>query len=213
VREALPYAVGVALSPVPIAAILVLLTCRRAVRNGLSFLLGWTLTVAALVFVLYQLADGAGVSDSDPVWIAVVDLVFGAAFLLATFGVWRRRPERTVSWLAAVDDIGTGRSAALGVVLSGANPKVLALSLGAALALAQAEVGAAATAQAVVLFAAIGAIGVLVPLGIYVAAPGRSGSVLVRLRAWLERRETAVLVALGLVVGGLFVLDGLSRLG
>ena len=41
-REALPYAVGVAISPIPIAAILLLLTCRRAARKGSSFLLGWT---------------------------------------------------------------------------------------------------------------------------------------------------------------------------
>ena len=60
-------------------------------RNGLAFLAGWTLTVAALAFVLFELADGAGISDSDPAWIAAVDLVLGVLFLVATLTVWRRR--------------------------------------------------------------------------------------------------------------------------
>ena len=214
-REAIPYAVGVAISPVPIAAILVLLACRRAMRNGLAFLAGWTLTIAVLVFVLFELAESVGVSNSNPAWIAAVDLLLGGVFLLAALTVWRRRRAvraRPVSWLGAVDGLSGGRSAALGVVLSGANPKVLALSLAGALALAETQAGTVTSAQASVLFAAVGALGVLVPLAVYVAVPRRAAPVLARLRAWLERRETAVVVLLGLAIGVLFVADGLNRL-
>ena len=37
----LPYAVGVAISPVPIAGVLLMLVSKRARTNGPMFLLGW----------------------------------------------------------------------------------------------------------------------------------------------------------------------------
>ena len=49
------------------------------------------------------------------------------------------------------------------------------------------------------------------PLAVYVAVPDRAGTVLGRLRTWLERRETTVLVVLGLAISVLFLADALSR--
>jgi hypothetical protein len=40
--SSLVYALGVSLSPVPIASILLILTGRHARANGISFAIGWT---------------------------------------------------------------------------------------------------------------------------------------------------------------------------
>ena len=68
------------------------------------------------------------------------------------------------------------RSAGLGVVLSSANPKVIALALGAALALGESGANVLVTAEAVIAFVAIGATGVAVPLAVYLAARADRGS-------------------------------------
>jgi hypothetical protein len=193
---------------------LLLLTGRRAVANAFSFLVGWTAGVAAGIFPFVLLVNAVGLSDSDPLWIALAELAIGVGFLLAVGAVWRHRHERQVSppWVAAVDSFTTTKSAGLGVVLSGANPKVVALSLGAALSLAQANATAAATAGTVGLYCAIGATGVLVPLSLYLAMPRRASSLLVGFRVLLARHETAILMGVGLVIAATFLTDGLNGL-
>jgi hypothetical protein len=114
--------------------------------------------------------------------------------------------------VSAVDSFTTARSAGLGVVLSGANPKVVALSLGAALSLAQAEAGAMVTVETVVLYCAIGALGVLTPLSVYLVLPRSAPFWLGRFRVFLGRYEAAILMVVGLLIGATFVTDGLDSL-
>ncbi len=214
-REALVYAVGVAISPVAVAAVLWLLTCPRAVANAISFLVGWTFVVAAATVVLVLLVDQAGLTDSDPLWISLAELVIGAAFLLAGLAVWRQRHDRqpgSVPWVSAVDAFTMARSAGLGVVLSAANPKVVALSLGAAFALMQADTEAGVAAKTIVLYSVIGAAGVSIPVALYLSAPHRVSSLLARLRSWLSRHETTILTTLGVLIGATFLVDGLDNL-
>ena len=134
-REALVYAVGVALSPVPIAASIVILTSPRALAKSASFVAGWALGVAFVITLLVVMVDEARISDSHPSWIAVPELVLGAAFVGAALVLWvrrRRRRAQAVPWLDAVDDLSRVRSAGLGVIFAAANPKVVALALGSA---------------------------------------------------------------------------------
>src|SRR2546421_12092357 len=54
----LPQAIGVAISPVPIIAVILMLFSQRARRNGSAFLLGWVLAldvVGSIVVVLDNL--------------------------------------------------------------------------------------------------------------------------------------------------------------
>ena len=173
-REALVYALGVTVSPAPIASIIVILTSPRALANGASFLAGWALGVASVITLLVVLVDEAGIGDSDPSWIAVPELVLGAAFLGVALLVWirrRRRREHDVPWLDAVDDLSRARSAGLGFLLAAANPKVIALALGSALSLAEEDANAGSQLQTIVLFSAIGVVGVALPLALYLLFP------------------------------------------
>lgn len=104
------------------------------------------------------------------------------------------------------------RSAALGLILAAANPKNLALALGAAIALAEANVSSAVTARTAVLFVAIGTAGVTLPLAITLAAPEHAHLVLARFRAWLLRYDAVILTALGVVIGAKFLFDGITDL-
>ena len=105
-RDALVYAVAVAISPVPIGAILLLLTCPEQAANGLSFLAGWVVGVGTLAVLFVVLVDAAGISDSDPLWIAIPEIVLGVTFLLIAAALWIRRDRRretAAPWIDAVD--------------------------------------------------------------------------------------------------------------
>ena len=123
-----------------------------------------------------------------------------------------RRPPGSPPWLDVVDRFTPVRAASFGAFLSGANPKVVALSLGAALSLADAQASLLASLATVALFTVIGAAGVVVPTAAYVALPGHGAAPLAAFRGWLARHERTVLIVLALAIGGFFLRDGLTLL-
>ena len=214
-REAIPYAMGIAFSPIPIASILLILTCPRAAANGFSFIAGWVVGIAVPAILFVVLIDQADVTEGDPAWLPALEVGLGVAFLVAAAAIWitgRNRGPTRVPWVEAVDRLTPARSAGLGLFLAGANPKAVALSLGAALAFAESGADATTTARYLALFVAVGAIGVSLPLAVYLAVPSRAGSVLRRMRAWIGRHETVILAVLGTLIGALFLADGLGGL-
>ena len=65
IGEVLTYAIGVAISPVPIIAVILMLFSARARVNGPMFLAGWALALAVVSGVAYLAADaGDAATDS-----------------------------------------------------------------------------------------------------------------------------------------------------
>ena len=211
--HALVYAAPIALSPVAIAASVLLLSCSGGVAKATAFAVGWLAGLAAVVTVLTVLVREAGVSDADPVWLSLPNVALGLAFLVsgAVFWLRRGRPVEQPRWLTAVDSLTPRGSGGLGIVAS-ANPKALALALAAALALAQARASAPESAAALGLFAAIGTLGVALPVGVHAASPARTDRTLQALRSWLARHDHTVLALLGVLLGVIFLADGISGL-
>jgi len=76
IGECLPLAVGVAISPIPIIAVILMLFSKRATVNGPVFLLGWVIGLSVVVGVVYAIAHAAHAATdstaSDTVsWIKV----------------------------------------------------------------------------------------------------------------------------------------------
>src|SRR5690242_10008563 len=65
VSEVLPFAIGIAISPVPIIAIILILFSNRATVNGLSFLVGWMLGLAVVGTAVYLFADAANAATDS----------------------------------------------------------------------------------------------------------------------------------------------------
>ena len=140
----LPAAVAVALSPIPIVAVVVVLGAPRARTAGPAFALGWIaglLAVSVVVVLLVgerersrQRRPGRQLAQArhrDPVppdgRQAVDEAAAGPA-----------RSPRLPGWMATIDSATPPRAALLGAALSGANPKNLALTLTAAASIAEA---------------------------------------------------------------------------
>ena len=58
--EVLPSAVGVALSPVPIIAVILMLGTPRARSNGPAFAVGWVLGLVAVSLLVLVVAERVG---------------------------------------------------------------------------------------------------------------------------------------------------------
>ena len=212
-EHALVYALGIAISPVAIATVLVILSSHGGSTNAVSFAVGWTAGVALCAVAVTVVVHRLGVTDSHPEWLGVLDVAVGAAFLGVAATLWiLRRPPDAPPWLNAVDGFTRGRSASLGAFLSTVNPKVFVLSLGAALALDEAQASLAISMATVALFTVIGAAGVVVPTVAYVTLPGHGAASLATFRGWLAQHERTVLIVLAIPIGGLFLRDGLMLL-
>jgi hypothetical protein len=65
IGEILTYAIGVAISPVPIIAVILMLFSTRARVNGPMFLAGWVVALGVVSAVAYALAEaGDAATDS-----------------------------------------------------------------------------------------------------------------------------------------------------
>jgi cell division protein FtsW (lipid II flippase) len=217
VSEALILALGVALSPLPIAVLTLILGGSHPGQLGSSFTLGWIVGVAGSIVLLIAVVGAGDTSDETPLWIAIPELVVGVSFLVLATHIWRGRRRReearaTPRWLDAIDRLTPARSAGLGLVLAAANPKNLGIALAAAIALAEANVSGGATLAAALGFAGIGTLGVALPLAVSAAVPERSQSALLGLRAWLLENDAVVLTLLGLAIGAKLAYDGFSAL-
>ena len=83
ISEILPFAIGVAISPIPIIAVILMLFSNRAKVNGPVFLLGWVIGLSVVVAVVYGIAHAANVAtdstSSDTISWIKVGLGCGAA--------------------------------------------------------------------------------------------------------------------------------------
>jgi threonine/homoserine/homoserine lactone efflux protein len=219
IGQTLSLAVGVALSPVPILAVILMLVTARARLNGPAFILGWLVGLAVVGTVVLLVAGPAKASDDgEPAtWVGVLKLVLGALLVLVALREWRGRPRAgveaaTPKWMAAIDSFSPPKAAGAGAVLAGANPKNLLLAVAAAAAIAQTGIPGGEQAIAYAIFAIVGTIGVGAPVVIYFAMGDRAGPILDGLKQWMGAHNAVIMSVLCLVIGAKLIGDGIAGL-
>jgi len=171
VGEVLTFAVGVAISPLAIIAVILVLFSRQARANGRAFLLGWVVALAVVSVVVYAAAAGANASSdttaSDSIsWLKIV---LGIVLLWLAAGRWRRRPAPGAAperpkWMGRIDSMTPGQAAGLGAILVVANPKNLILTIGAAAGLAQLGLSTGDVVVALIVFIVVASVTIATPV-------------------------------------------------
>jgi threonine/homoserine/homoserine lactone efflux protein len=219
ISEVLPFAVAVAIVPIPIIAVIVILFSRRARVNGPVFLLGWASGLAiafGLVLVLASAADPSeDTTASDGVsWLRIG---LGVLLLLAAARSWRKRPApgstpELPGWLAGVDDLVPGKALVLAVLLAAVNPKNLVLVVGAATGVAQLGVSTGDAVAALVVFVVVGSVSVAAPVCYYLFGGERAKVALDEAKGWLAVNNAAVMTVLFVVFGVVLIANALPPL-
>jgi threonine/homoserine/homoserine lactone efflux protein len=219
IGQVLPFAVGVALSPMPIVAVVLMLVSAKARVNGPAFLFGWILGIAGAGAILLAVAGPTDASDDgQPAdWVSWLKLVLGVLLLLVAVRQWRARPHAgeespTPKWMGALDAFTPIKSAGAGVVFTVLNPKNLVLIVGGAAAVAQTGASGAEQTVAWIVFTVIASIGVALPVVIYFAMGDRAGPVLDRLKARMAHSNAAIMAVICLIIGVKLIGDGISGL-
>ena len=219
ISEILTFAVGVAISPVPIIAVILMLFSQRARVNGPVFLLGWVVALAIVSGVVYALADqGDAATDSTTSdAIAWGKIVFGVLFLLLAVRNWRSRPAPGVQpempkWMAGIDALTPGKALGLGLLLAGVNPKNLMLAAAAGAGLAQLGLSTGDAVVSLIVFVAIGSLTIAGPVVYYLLGGEQAKARLDEMKDWLAVHNDAVMAVLFLVFGVNLIAKGLPPL-
>jgi len=206
IGDTLGYAVGIAVSPIPVAAVILMLFSGRARVNSVSFMVAWVAGIALATTVVI-LIPGLEADNSEPSnttgW---VKLVLGVLLLAVGVRQWRTRPgpddEVAVpGWMAKIDELKPGAAFGLGFLLSALNPKNLLLAVAAGVSIGALPLSTGETVGAVAVFTLIAAISVMVPVLAYLIAGPRIDPTLDTAKGWLIGNNTAVMAVLFLVFG------------
>jgi threonine/homoserine/homoserine lactone efflux protein len=218
IGEVLPLAIGVALSPVPIIAIILMLGTPYARSTGPAFTVGWLAGLAIAGGLVLAFASGSADDSGEPAgWVGALKLVLGLVFLLLAAKQWHGRPRpgqeaAMPKWMREIDTFTAGKAVAMGVLLSAVNPKNLALTIAAATVIAQATLTDGQAAVTLAVFVLVGSLTILAPLGLYFALGAKAAHPLEELQGWMAAHNAAIMTVLFLVLGAKLAGDGIGSL-
>jgi hypothetical protein len=215
----LPLAVGIALSPIPIIAVVLMLTSHRAKINGPAFVAGWLLGLGIVGAIVLSLAGPAGASESGSpaAWVSWIKIVLGVLLLLVAARQFRSRPHgdeqaQMPRWMATIDKTTPIAAVGLAAVMSGANPKNLLLAVAGAAAIAGTGISGGEQAIAYLIFVLIATLGVGIPVGIYFAMGARSQTLLAGLKDWMSAHNAVIMSVLCLIIAAKLIGDAITGL-
>jgi threonine/homoserine/homoserine lactone efflux protein len=219
IGEILPLALGIAVSPIPIIAAILMLLSPRAKGTSVGFLLGWVVGIVVAVTVFTLLAAELPASDDDASnptagWIKIG---LGVLLLLMAAKQWRGRPTgddepELPGWMKAIDTMTAVKGAGLGFLLSAVNPKNLLMAAGAGVIIGgtAASLETSQEAVAITVFTVIAAASVAVPVIGYLVASEKMAGPLESMHQWLVKENAVVMAVLLLVIGVAMVGKGIG---
>jgi hypothetical protein len=213
--ELIPLGLVIAISPLSIIPGILVLGTPRPRPTSIAFLIGWVLGIAVITGAF---VGGADVSndglDSKPTWAPYVRIVLGLA--LIAFGIYRwlgrHRTAHQPKWMTAMGSMGPGRAFLTAIVLTVANLKVFAMCAAAGVAIGTAALGRTGAWQAVLIFTALSASTVAIPVLGYLVAGDRLDAPLGRVKEWMERNHSALVAGILLFIGAALVYKGIHAL-
>ncbi|WPR64183.1 GAP family protein [Glutamicibacter protophormiae] len=217
IGELIPYGAAVALSPLPIMAVLLLLMAPIGVRGAGAFLLARLLCLVAVAggvgFLSHAVDEAAGSKGPTASIRIVLGLLLAGLALLK----WNRRPApgeepKIPKWMASIEASGLSSAFRVGLVLTIFNVKELAFAAGAGLAVGAAMLAPLQAGLSVLVFAVLACFTLLLPVALVLVVPEESAAALASARTWLMQNNAVIMAVILLLIGALLVGGGLSEL-
>lgn len=217
IGQLIPLAVGIAISPIPIIAVILMLFAPRAGGTSFGFLIGWVagIAIASGVFTLLagSLDSGSDDPSSTTSWIRI-----GLGVLLLLLGIreWRSRPHegeepKMPHWMSAIDGFTPIKATGMGFLLSAVNPKNLMMCVAAGAAVGSAGLDSGDEFKALAVFVVLAACSVAAPVIAWAVASDRLKEPLDHLKQWLQRNNATVMAVLLVVLGAVMIGKGIEH--
>lgn len=218
--ETLPLALTIAISPVPLAGMLMMTSSPTGLRSSTSFVIGWVVGIAfaltglAVLGSVIPFASQSGERDT----VLILPLVVAAGLVVLGVRMWRktRAPRnRTVAprWLRAFENLSPVRGAAFGFVYAAFRPKNLVMTLAAGLIIQQSSADLATGALQVLVFTAVASLSLIVPLLLFAFGGGRLRRILIHFRLFIMKYMSRITSGTFIVLGTVLFVVSVVRIG
>jgi len=208
-----PMMLASAILPVWLILNLILLMGKNGVLRSAALIVGMTLGRIVQGFLgntLFIAADEYG-DGGQSALASTLLLALGLLFAITAVKSYLKTPDADdppPKWMTMADSLTPAKSFLLGLGVLIA-PKIWVFTLSAVGIIDQASPGMTQALVAFLLFLFASVILMLIPLFMYLVAPGSAAATLTRLRGWLERNTRVIMIILSVVFSLYFFYKGI----
>ncbi|MEE6135664.1 GAP family protein [Mycobacterium sp. 050128] len=212
----IPLALVIAVSPLSIIPAVLVLHAPQPRPAGLAFLGGWVFGLVAQTVIFVAGSGGLGDmhKSSPPTWASWTRVVLGSALIL--FGIYRwltrHRSTESPAWMRHFSTMRPRRAAITGLVLTVVRVEVLLMNVAAGLAIGTSHLDDMDKLSAGIVFVAVSASTVAIPILAYAAAGHRLDDFLERVRDWMEKHNAALMAGILVLIGVMVLHNGIRAL-
>ena len=214
----LSHAVAVAIDPLPIVAVILMLSTPKATTNSVTFLGGWLLgllVVSGAVLLLGGFGTVKTGGSGDSTIAGIIKLFLGLLLLLLALWRWRtwlgkEEEAKMPRWMVAIGRFGPVKSVGMAALRSGINSKNLALTLTTVSTIVAAGISTGSQMVWLAVFVVLGSITVTAPIIFYHLMRHRAEYDLNRIKNWLIANNDTIVTVLLIVFGAKLLGEGIG---
>jgi hypothetical protein len=209
-------AMGVAISPMPITALIFMLMNGKSLRSGMAFAVGWVVSLAVVMAAVLFVAGARNLlspQNDITVFTYVIMLAIGALMIFFAVRDLLGRTSKsqvTPGWMHSMGSLSVAKAFWAGCFFAGLSPKNGVLAIAGAVVISGISVNVPEATVFAALFLAVAFSTVLAPVLFFQFVPQRAKK-LSRQVVWLVQRNatimSGVLLLLGFVLIGYVVVD------
>ena len=220
IGDILPEAIGIAISPAAIIAVILMLFTPQARTNGPAFLAGWVIGLLVVGGIALAVSTGSDASTEEtPSDLSfALKLLIGLAFFFLAYRQWQSRPKEgeeaeTPAFMKAIDTFTPAKSFGTGALLAAVNPKNLGLALAAAVSIGQQpDLDGAEPWIVLIIFALLASASIGGAVLYYLLGGKSAEDRLGTLKGWMVQNNATIMTVLFVVLGAKLFGNGLGGL-
>lgn len=213
----LPLAVAMAISSVPIMAVLMILLSPHSRRSSIAYLSGWVVGIVALalLFSAGAMAVPETTEHGPTLGAGIIQIIIGVALEIFAIILFRHGDRNALQempkWLRAVSSVRPIQAFGFGVGLN-LRPKSLLLTAVVGVVLSTQQLGPAGFIIALTIYTVICASTVAAPVIYALVKPEQAQPQLQKIRDWVTQNNRIITILVMVIVGVVVIGHGLTLL-
>lgn len=215
IASILPLSFAVALSPMPIAALLLMLLSNRAKINSVMFALGWIVGLAVLVYAVSFLVSSSTTSAASSGFSLkqIIDIALGVLLVFFAIKQWKGRPKKGQAakipkWMNAVVSFSPVKAFAVGFLLATINFKNT--PVGIAVGTTLSHLSSSGQLIGFIVYLLLASSTILLPTLAFLVFGKSLQGTLNGLKNWLINNNATIMFVLFLIIGVMLISKALG---